>query len=245
MQRHFHHGSYAERMLTPTENATRLGSMEEADAARWCTLGSLLVPYAGLLAANLQAGETILISGATGHFGSAAVAVALAMGAGCVIAPGRNEKVLEDLARRFGDRVRTVKLLGREEEDRERMRQAAPGLIDCVLDLLPPSADTVPVRAAAMAVRPYGRVVLMGGVGMLGGKGLELPYPWIMRNCITLRGQWLCPVDAPTRLVRLVRSGLLSLSHFDVTAFALDEVNKAVEHAAAHGGPFKLTVIRP
>ena len=36
-----------------------------------------------------------------------------------------------------------------------------------------------------MAVRPYGRVVLMGGVGMLGGAGLDLPYPWMMRNCIT------------------------------------------------------------
>lgn len=29
------------------------------------------------------------------------------------------------------------------------MRQAAPGPIDCVLDLLPPSASTASVRAAA------------------------------------------------------------------------------------------------
>ena len=69
------------------------------------------------------------------------------------------------------------------------MRQAAPGPIDCVLDLLPPAASATAVRAAAMAVRPYGRVVLMGGVGMQGGSGLELPYPWIMRNCISIRGQ--------------------------------------------------------
>ena len=55
-------------------------------------------------------GETVLVSGATGNFGSAAVAVALAMGAACVVAPGRNEAVLKDLTRRFGDRVRTVTL---------------------------------------------------------------------------------------------------------------------------------------
>jgi hypothetical protein len=54
-----------------------------------------------------------------------------------------------------------------------------------------------------MAVRPYGRVVLMGGVGMLGGSGLELPYPWIMRNCVTIHGVWLCPPDAATRLIAL------------------------------------------
>lgn len=38
------------------------------------------MPYGGLLAADLRPGETVPISGATGHFGSAAVAVALAMG---------------------------------------------------------------------------------------------------------------------------------------------------------------------
>ncbi len=245
LQRHFRHGSFAERMMVPTENAIRLGALDAAEAARWCALGTLLVPYGGLLAAQVQAGETVLISGATGTFGSAGVAVALAMGAGCVIAPGRNEAVLADLARRFGSRVRTVTLHGDEEDDRERMRRAAPGPIDCVLDILPPSASTTPVRAAIMAVRPYGRVVLMGGVGMLGGDGLDLPYPWIMRNGITIRGQWMYPPEANVRLVGLIRSGLLSLDNFDVAAFDLEDANAAVAHAAANGGPFKLTVIRP
>ncbi len=96
-----------------------------------------------------------------------------------------------------------------------------------------------------MAVRPYGRVVLMGGVGMLGGDGLDLPYPWIMRNGITIRGQWMYPPEANVRLVGLIRSGLLSLDNFDVAAFDLEDANAAVAHAAANGGPFKLTVIRP
>jgi alcohol dehydrogenase len=245
LQKYFHHGSFAEQMLVPTENAIRIGSLEEADAALWCALGTFLVPYGGLLAAKVQAGETVLISGATGSFGSAAVAVALAMGAGCVIAPGRNERVLEDLTRRFGSRVRTVKLSGDEEDDRERMRQAAPGPIDCVLDILPPTASTTPVRAAVMTVRPYGRVVLMGGVGMQGGPGLELPYPWIMRNGVTILGQWMYPPEATIRLISLIRCGLLNLDHFDVTAFDLNDANEAVAHAAANGGPFKMTVIRP
>ena len=245
LQRYFRHGSFAERIMVPTENAIRIGPIEPADAARWCALGSLLVPYGGLLAANLQAGETVLVSGATGHFGSAGVAVALAMGAGCVVAAGRNDAVLDDLARRFGRRLRTVKLLGVEADDRERMRQAAPGPIDCVLDLLPPSVGPTVVRAAAMTVRPGGRIVLMGGVGMSGGAGLELPYPWIMRNGITLRGQWMYQREAVVGLVGLVRSGLLRLEEFDVTTFGLDDANAAVAHAAAHGGPFKMTVIQP
>ncbi len=245
LQQYFRHGSFAQRMRVPTENAIAIGALEEADAAGWCALGTMLVPYGGFLAAALQAGEIVLVSGATGNFGSAAVAVALAMGARCVIAPGRNEAVLADLARRFGPRLRTVKLLGNEDEDRERMQQAAPGPIDCVLDILPPSAPATAVRAAAMAVRPYGRVVLMGGVGMLGGAGLELPYPWIMRNCITIHGVWMYPREATVHLAGLIRAGLLSLDGFDITTFALDDANEAVAHAAANSGPFKMTVIRP
>lgn len=245
LQQHFRHGSFAEQTRVPTENVHRLGPIDPAEAPAWCAMGTLLVPYGGFLAADLQAGETVLVSGATGNFGSAGVAVALSMGARSVVAPGRNERMLADLARRFGERVRTVELTGNETDDRERMKQAAPGPIDCVLDLLPPSADSVPVRAAAMTVRPYGRVVLMGGVGMQGGPGLELPYPWLMRNCITVLGKWMYPPTAASRMVGLIRSGLLRLDGFDVTTFALDAINDAVVHAAANGGPFKMTVIQP
>jgi alcohol dehydrogenase len=245
LQRYFRHGSFAEQMRVPTENVKRLGAIEEADATAWCALGTLLVPYGGFLAARLEPGETVLVSGATGNFGSAAVAVALGMGAARVVAPGRNEAVLADLKRRFGKRIVTVRLSGDEGDDRARMKQAAPGGIDCVMDLLPPSAPTTAVRAAIMAVRSYGRVVLMGGVGMLGGAGLDLPYPWIMRSCIAIHGVWMYPPDAATRLIALIRSGHIDLGQFEAVSFDLDHANEAVAHAAANGGPFKLTVIRP
>src|SRR5262245_61694451 len=245
LQRHFRHGSFAEQMMAPTENVKRLGAIDEADAARWCALGTMLVPYGGFVAANLQAGETVLVSGATGNFGSAAVAVALAMGAACVIAPGRNERMLAELSRRFGARVRTIKLTGEGRADTERMKQAAPGPIDCVLDILPPLAGVAPVRAAAMTVRPYGRVVLMGGVGMLGGDDLALPYPWLMRNCVSIIGQWMYKPDAALRLAGLVRAGLLRLDGYEIAEFGLGDANTAVAHAAANSGPFKLTVLRP
>lgn len=245
LQRYFHDGPFAEQVRVPTENAIRIGEINPDDAARWCALNVMLVPYGGLLAAALRAGETLLVSGATGNFGSACVAVALSMGARCVVAPGRNAQALDDLKQRFGERVRPVKLSGDEQADRERMQQAAPCPIDCVIDLLPPSAPTTAVRAALMAVRPYGRVVLMGGVGMLGGAGLDLPYPWIMRNDITLRGKWMYPTEAVTLMAGLIRAGLLDPGHFDIKTFPLVDANDAISHAAANPGPFKMTVIRP
>lgn len=245
LSRWFHDGSYAERMVVPTENAYPLGDIDPRDAARWASIGVPLVPFGGLLAGDLRAGETLLVSGATGNFGSAAVAVGLAMGAARVIAPGRNADVLADLRGRFGDRVRTVQLIGAEDVDRTAMQVAAEGPIDLVIDLLPPSAGTAPVRAAAMTVREYGRVVLMGGVGMLGGDDLALPYPWIMRNSVTVRGQWMYPRTANVTLIAMARAGLLDLSHEQVTTFALEETNEAVAHAAARGGRFRRTVVTP
>ncbi|MFD9819128.1 hypothetical protein ACFWW0_09235, partial [Streptomyces violascens] len=109
----------------------------------------------------------------------------------------------------------------------------------------PPCPGPAPVRAAAMTVREFGRVVLMGGVGMQGGDDLHLPYAWLMRNSITVRGQWMYPAVAGARLAALIRSGLLDLAEFDVAEFGLDEANEAVAHAAANGGPFRTTVIRP
>jgi alcohol dehydrogenase len=245
LQKHFHDGAWAERMRVPTENALPIGPIEEREAASWCAMGTCLVPYGGWVAASLQPGESVLVSGATGNFGSAAVATALAMGAPWVVAPGRNEAMLADLVRRFGNRVLPVKLGGNEADDRQRMLSAAPGPIDCVMDIMPPQVAASTVRAALMTVRPNGRVVLMGGVGMLGGAGLDLPYPWIMRNCITIHGVWMYPRAAIPRMIAMVRAGLLDLGQFAVTEFPVERANEAVAHAAANGGPFRMTVLKP
>ncbi|MEU0497530.1 zinc-binding alcohol dehydrogenase family protein [Mycobacterium sp. NPDC006124] len=245
LSRYFHDGPFAERMRVPTENAVALGDVDEADLPRWAALGVLLVPYGGLLAAELQAGETVVVSGATGNFGSAGVAIALAMGAATVVCPGRNRAVLADLVTRFGDRVRPVELTGDGEVDRIAMQAAAGAPVDVVLDLLPPSAGAAVARTAVMTVRPYGRVVLMGGVGMLGGEDLALPYPWLMRNSVTLRGQWMYPRTANVGLINMIRSGVLDLAHERVTVFPLTRANEAVCFAAAHGNPFDRTVLCP
>ena len=241
LHRLYHHGAYAEQMLAPTENITRLGDIDPADAGRWCALSRLLVPYGGLLAGDLRAGETVLVSGATGGFGGAGVAVALAMGAAKVVASGRNERTLDDLVRRLGPRVRAVAMTGVEADDRRRILEAAAGRIDLVLDFLPREASAAQVQAAILAVGQGGRIVLMGGVR----SDLALNYNVLMHREITLRGAWMYPRDAIPRMVRMVRAGLIDLAHFELTEFPMDQANAAVAHAAANAGPRQLTVLRP
>jgi alcohol dehydrogenase len=241
LQSYFRNGAFAERLLVPMENVCALDGLEKMDPAQLCWMNTVLVPYGGLLASGLQAGETVLVSGATGHFGSAAVGVALAMGAACVIAPGRNQSALDELTRRYGSRVRIVTLTGNEGEDRQLMQRTAGAPIDRVLDMLPPINTAAPTRAAALAVRPNGTVVLMGGVDA----NLDLPYKEIMRNSITLRGQFMYPRSAPQRLCGLIRSGLLSFEDIETTKFAFNDINRAIEHAAANYGSWRQTVVLP
>jgi alcohol dehydrogenase len=244
LHRYYHHGAFAEQMLVPTENVTPIGGIDPAEAGRWTAMSRLLVPFGGLLAGDLRAGETLVVNGATGGFGGAGVAVALAMGAGKVVATGRNQGTLDELAHRLGPRVRPVPMTGNEEEDRRRIVQSADGPIDFVLDFLPREASAAQVLAAVLAVRLGGRVVLMGGLrGAEGNLGLN--YNWLMHNEVTVRGVWMYRREAIPRMVQMIRSGLIDLALFDVTEFGLDDANEAVAHAAANAAPRQLTVLRP
>ena len=135
LQRYHRDGAFAQQVRVPTENAAAIGVIDEVEAGRWCAVGTLLVAYGGLLAMKFRSGETLLVSGATGNFGSATVALAMAMGARCVVAPGRNASVLDDLRRRFGERLVPVRLTGNGAADTEAMKRAAPGPIDAVAGL--------------------------------------------------------------------------------------------------------------
>jgi alcohol dehydrogenase len=244
LHRFYHHGSFAEQMLAPTENVTPIGDIDPVDAGRWTAIARLLVPFGGLLAGDLKAGETLVVNGATGGFGGAGVAVALAMGAGRVVATGRNGPTLEGLARRFGPRVRPVQMSGVEADDRRLILETAGGPIDMVLDFLPREASSPQVLAAALSVRLGGRVILMGGLrGDQGNLGLN--YNWLMHNEVTVRGVWMYRREAIPRMVQMIRAGLIDLAQFDLTEFPLDAANDAVAHAAANAGPRQLTVLRP
>ncbi|MFJ4437292.1 hypothetical protein [Streptomyces sp. NPDC088923] len=66
-----------------------------------------------------------------------------------------------------------------------------------------------------------------------------------MRDSITVRGQWMLPRTANPGLVRLLATGAVDLAAERVRAFALDEVDEAIAHAQAHGGPFDRTGLVP
>ena len=74
-------GTLAEYALAPVDVVTPLDGFEGADAAELAALSRFIVPFGGLLRGRLAAGETLIVNGATGAYGTAAVVLGIAMGA--------------------------------------------------------------------------------------------------------------------------------------------------------------------
>jgi len=148
-------GSFADRALVREEGVTELP--DGADDALSVCFG-----VAGLAAwlplewkARLQAGETVLVLGASGPVGQIAVQVARVLGAARVIAAARSSEGLER-ARELGAHE-TVQI-GAVNDLAEAFRRAGGGGVDVIVDPL----WGEPAAAAIDAANPGARLVQIG-----------------------------------------------------------------------------------
>lgn len=231
LQQTWRNGTFAQKALWPASRLTVLDAVKSIDPYQLASLTSLMVPYGGLLKGNLSPSQTIIITGATGNFGSGGVLMALAMGAGKVVPVGRNQPILEQLQTLDPKRVIPVTLTGDAEQDQQQIANVAQGA-DLLLDLVGHSPDATATISGIQALRPGGTAVLMGGVqGMV-----SVPYGQILMNQITITGQFMYPTTAPGDLVNLLSLGRLDLSAMKLKRFGLEEFNQALDHASVTKG---------
>lgn len=72
----------------------------------------------------------------------------------------------------------------------------------------------------------------MGGLNT----DLALPYRWLMRNGVTIRGNWMYPRHVPADLMRMVRAGTLDLAPIVAHPFTLEQFADALHMAPTLGG---------
>ena len=203
---------------------------------------ALMVPYGGLKDIDLKAGETVIISPATGAFGGAAVLVALAMGAK-VIAMGRNKEKLEKLAA-GNDRIEVVPISGDTQRDVEALKSF--GAVDVFFDISPPEAEkSTHITSAILALRHGGRISLMGGI-----KGnIPIPHSRFMHWNLTMKGKWMYEREDIKGLLKLVETGMLKIGERGgvqlVGRFGLEEWEKAFTVAEENGVVGKFVVLAP
>ena len=216
-----------ERLVPVPEGADPAvaGALGIAGTAGWLPLA---------VRAPVRAGETVLVLGATGTVGQVAVQAAKLLGAGRVIAAGRNEERLAH-ARELGADA-TVRLDG---DPREELREALAGteltlifdavwgeLLVAVLDVAAPSARIVHLGQSA------GPEATLSS-GIVRGKQLDLlGY-----------SNFAVPVDVLAREYdRLVRQATAGEIRVEVESLPLDDVAEAWRRQAAGGAP-KLVLV--
>ncbi|SPQ24269.1 5b8e800e-8472-4394-ad96-587a785498e3 [Thermothielavioides terrestris] len=186
MEGEWRNSSFAQFVKAPLENCHVLNETKLCRELGYAVgqltwIARAVVAYGGLRSIGLQAGETVIISPATGGYGGSGAIVAAAMGAR-VIALGRNLAALNSLAA-LSPRIHVVQMS--DDHEAEMKALTAFGQADAVLDLSPPMAKgSSHLTSCILSLRHSGRVSLMGGIGEA-----ELPLFFIVRNDITLKGK--------------------------------------------------------
>ncbi|KAL0931555.1 isopropanol dehydrogenase [Colletotrichum truncatum] len=244
--------TYADYAKIPLENCHPLDNARLLGDTKHGGLGytiedlthmfSMLIPFGGLADIDVKSGETVIIAPATGRYGSAAVHLALAMGAR-IVAIGRNKNILQQLES-INARISTVQLTNIVEKDVQSLRTACGGLADAFWDMSPPAAETSTHFKACLSVLTQGaRVSLMGKVL----SGVDFSYMDIIGRGLTVKGSWMCSPEQTRRLIKMVESGVLPLGQKagmgPVHCFPLENWEQAWSAADTKREPGEIVII--
>ncbi|MEQ3549854.1 zinc-binding dehydrogenase [Pseudonocardia nematodicida] len=221
-------GSMAGVALAVAEDVVELPAPVDPVAVAAAGLSAVAALQALTATGGLTAGETVVVLGAGGVVGQAAIQLARAQGAARVVAAARSVAARERAGKAGPDAV-----VGIDDADPDALtgalRQAAGGPVDLVLDPLfgPPAA------AAARALRPGGRLVHLGSAA---GETIPLDSGTIRGRSLRLLGYTNLALTraeraaAISRVAAAVADGSLRVDHESVP---LDDAAAAWERQAA------------
>ena len=224
-------GGLAELMLT--DRATCVPVPDDLDSVAAAAIGVVgTSAELSLRKAGLEAGDSVLVLGATGPLGAAVIQLARLAGAKRVIAAGRNPERLAQVCA-----ADDVALLG--EEPLPDQLASLGGPVDLVVDpVWGPWAQT-----ALACLKPGGRYL---NVGAAGGDGTAFQVEWLRARQLTLIGfsaggaQPADVIASYRHVATLAAAGSLTLP---TATYSLDEAPRAWE--AQVSSPGKKIVVIP
>jgi NADPH:quinone reductase-like Zn-dependent oxidoreductase len=217
-------GSMSEQTVIPLAQCVALpDELDDVTAAAIANPG--MSAWAALRErAELAAGETVLVNGATGTAGRLAVQIAKHMGAKKVIATGRNIEALKSLHALGSDVTIPLGSVGDEFEDalQEQFREG----VDVVVDYLwGPSAERVIIAGAKAAKE--GVPIRFVHIGSVSGANISLPSAALRSSAIQLMGSGIGSISIE-RLVKsindLLQAAIPGRFAIATTTFPLSEV---------------------
>ena len=182
------HGAMAEQTVVPTSRCLPLpDDLDDVTAAAIANPG--MSSWAALKErARLRAGEAVLINGATGIAGRLAVQIAKHLGAGRVIATGRNASALQSLAALGADV--TILLIDDDDALEKSFKPHFAEGVDIVLDYLwGRSAERLLTSAAKADAEA--KPIRFVQIGSSSGGDITLPSAVLRASPIELLGSGL------------------------------------------------------
>jgi NADPH:quinone reductase-like Zn-dependent oxidoreductase len=179
------YGSMAEQSVVPAAQCLPLpDGLDDATAAAIANPG--MSSWAAFRErAQLKAGETVLVNGATGAAGRLAVQIAKHLGARKVIATGRNAETLRSLTALGADV--TIPLVANEDDFEDRLKEQFAAGVDVVVDYLwGTSAERLLIAAAKAG--PEGVPIRFVQIGSVSGSNITLPSAVLRSSAIELMG---------------------------------------------------------
>jgi NADPH:quinone reductase-like Zn-dependent oxidoreductase len=179
------YGSMAEQTVVPAAQCLPLpDGLDDATAAAIANPG--MSSWAAFKErAQLKAGETVLVNGATGTAGRLAVQIAKHLSARKVIATGRNAETLRSLAALGADVM--IPLVANEEAIEDEFKEQFAAGVDVVVDYLwGKSAERLLIAAAKAG--PEGVPIRFVQIGSVSGSNITLPSAVLRSSAIELMG---------------------------------------------------------
>jgi NADPH:quinone reductase-like Zn-dependent oxidoreductase len=173
-------------------------------------ISSAVTGFAIKTAAGFERGETVLIQGATGVAGRLAVQVARLLGAGRIVATGRDDRALEDVRRLGADAVINTSVSDAELVD-AFTREAGDGY-DVILDFLWGRPTEALVRSLTPDRLVHNKPARLVQVGESAGSGIALAAEAVRTSGLEISGaaKGLDPVtiaEAYRQIVEWTRGG--------------------------------------
>jgi threonine dehydrogenase-like Zn-dependent dehydrogenase len=219
-------GLWAEYCRLPATNVERLHPEDDVDT--FSLVSQLAVPMRALKIARLEAGETVIVNGATGVTGIPAVLTARVMGAGQIIAVARDPVRLARLQAICPQVISTVSILTESIPERVAELTAGEGA-GVLVDLNPGAVEST--IDCLNALEWGGRAVLLAGNPAV----LQIPYLFLLKRCVEITSCRGRNYEDIHQLLELTRRGLLDLSPIQPRFFALEDVTAALDVIANRG----------
>jgi NADPH:quinone reductase-like Zn-dependent oxidoreductase len=230
------YGSMAERTLVPRDALLTVAEGVEDTVAAALGNTGLAAWLALSWRAGLQAGETVLVLGATGAVGSVAVQAAKLLGARRVVAVDLPQERLQRLLERGADAVVPIDA---EDDLDGAIREAAGGDVDVTIDMLWGAPALAAMRVAARGARHV-------EVGSIASAELTLPAPLLRSVSLDIRG--FSVAHPPPELkreayLRLTEHAARGDVVVDVDALPLTDVGDAWERQRSAAGGAKMVLV--